>query len=494
MRRRTMIHLMAITLRRTYLAAALAAIAVFVVLPSGSWAQTLWGSGIGLTAAACIVVGILRYRPAATLPWWLFAAGIAANAAGSTVEAVNGRILHIEAFPSTADIFYLGLYPGLAAGLAVVIRRRSPERDWAALVDSTTITTGLGLLSWVFLIRPAASDPSIGLLGHIVSVAYPVGDVVLLAMLVRLLFGGGRHNGPFRLIAGSLGLFLFGDVAWAVINQIGYVPGLYGERALQSIFLLAYAVFGASAVTPSMRDVGERSWAPEKHASPVLLGLLAAASLIAPGILAVQVFEGKVTDGVAIVIGSVALFLLVVTRLAQLLRQVEAQASQLRDLVHVDELTGLPNRRAWKVELPLAIERARRDGLPVSIGLLDLDRFKAYNDQNGHPAGDALLQDASAAWKGCLRAGDQLARYGGEEFIVLLPGAAAAHAAQLLDRLRIATPGGQTVSAGLAEWDRLETSNELIARADAALYQAKAQGRNRVTAATPASRADAAAA
>src|SRR3954454_6543947 len=247
MHRRTMIRSMVITLRRAYLAAALAAIAVFSVLPAGSWLQTLWGSGIGLAAAACIVVGIRRYRPSGSAPWWLFAAGIAANAAGGIVEAVNGRILHIDAFPSTADVFYLGLYPGLAAGLALLIRRRSPERDWAALVDSTTITTGLGLLSWVFLIRPAASDPSIGLLGHVASVAYPVGDIVLLALLVRLLFGGGRRGEAFALIAGSLGLFLFGDVAWAIVNQVGYEPGTAGERALQCVFLLAYALFGAAA-------------------------------------------------------------------------------------------------------------------------------------------------------------------------------------------------------------------------------------------------------
>jgi diguanylate cyclase (GGDEF)-like protein len=188
---------------------------------------------------------------------------------------------------------------------------------------------------------------------------------------------------------------------------------------------------------------------------------------------------------VAIVIGSVALFLLVVTRLAQLLHQVEAQARQLHELVRVDDLTGLPNRRAWSVELPMAIERARRDHVPVSVGLLDLDLFKRFNDAHGHLAGDALLRDASAAWTACLRAGDVLARYGGEEFIVLVPGASGRAAAELLDRLREATPGDQTVSAGVAEWDGIETATELIARADAALYRAKSAGRDQVACALP---------
>ena len=150
--------------------------------------------------------------------------------------------------------------------------------------------------------------------------------------------------------------------------------------------------------------------------------LLTAASLIAPAILAYQVWHHQVTDGIAIVVGSVALFLLVVTRMAQLLRQIERQSRQLSELTRVDELTGLPNRRAWSTELPAAIERARRDRVELSIAMLDLDHFKRFNDEYGHQAGDRLLKGATAAWSAQLRAVDQLARYGGEEFIVLLPG------------------------------------------------------------------------
>jgi diguanylate cyclase (GGDEF)-like protein len=191
------------------------------------------------------------------------------------------------------------------------------------------------------------------------------------------------------------------------------------------------------------------------------------------------VARGRVTDGPAIVVGSVALFLLVVTRMAHLLRHVEAQATQLRELARVDELTGLPNRRAWATELPRAMERARRDGSALSIAMLDLDRFKQFNDEFGHPAGDRLLKGASAAWRGALRAVDELVRYGGEEFVVLLPGAGAPQAASILERLRGVTPAGQTFSAGIATWDTAETSDELIARADRSLYRAKEQGRDR---------------
>jgi diguanylate cyclase (GGDEF)-like protein len=126
-----------------------------------------------------------------------------------------------------------------------------------------------------------------------------------------------------------------------------------------------------------------------------------------------------------------------------------------------------------------AIERSRRDGTSLSIALIDLDHFKRFNDELGHQAGDRLLRGAAAAWRDALRAADEIARYGGEEFIVLLHNADPAEANAVLERLRPVTPAGQTFSAGVATWTAPETSDELIARADRALYRAKETGRNR---------------
>jgi diguanylate cyclase (GGDEF)-like protein len=186
---------------------------------------------------------------------------------------------------------------------------------------------------------------------------------------------------------------------------------------------------------------------------------------------------------VAIAVGSTVLFLLVVTRMALLLRQVEAQAARLRELAGVDELTGLPNRRGWTAELSATLERARRDGSGLTVAMIDLDHFKQFNDEFGHPAGDRLLKAAASAWRGQLRTVDQLARYGGEEFIVLFHGAEVETASEALARLRSVTPSGQTFSGGLARWDGIETSDELVARADRALYQAKHAGRDCVVSA-----------
>ena len=112
-----------------------------------------------------------------------------------------------------------------------------------------------------------------------------------------------------------------------------------------------------------------------------------------------------------------------------------------------------------------AIEHARREQAPLTAAVLDLDRFKQFNDEYGHQAGDRLLKGAAAAWTAQLRSVDQLSRYGGEEFVVLFPAAGADEAAVILDRLRAVTPAGRTFSAGTATWDGQETSDDLIARA-----------------------------
>lgn len=157
----------------------------------------------------------------------------------------------------------------------------------------------------------------------------------------------------------------------------------------------------------------------------------------------------------------------------------------IRRSAREDSLTGAANRALWEDEMPRSLEVAARTGAPVSIAVLDLDHFKAYNDERGHQAGDRLLIDAVAAWQPLLRKTDRLTRYGGEEFAILLPACPEREAVEIVERLRSATPPPQTVSAGIATWDGRETPADLFARADAALYAAKQAGRNRAITSSP---------
>jgi diguanylate cyclase (GGDEF)-like protein len=213
------------------------------------------------------------------------------------------------------------------------------------------------------------------------------------------------------------------------------------------------------------------------------LSLLTGVSLVAPVLLLGQAWGRDGIDAAAIGIGSITLFLLVVARMAGLIRQVEQQAVQLEKMAERDPLTGVANRRAWDRSLPVEMDRARRAGTPLAVALLDLDHFKRFNDQYGHQAGDQLLKSATAAWQSLLRSSDLLARYGGEEFAVLLPSSTLGEAVEIVGRLLAATPLAQTFSAGVALWHGDETSDQVVAHADKALYQAKQTGRNKVLAA-----------
>lgn len=176
------------------------------------------------------------------------------------------------------------------------------------------------------------------------------------------------------------------------------------------------------------------------------------------------------------------------SELQRALARLDEQAGQ-------DELTGLMNRRRAVEKLQERCAQARR-GAGFCVALADLDHFKAVNDRCGHAVGDLVLRHFASELMPLLREGDVLARWGGEEFLLLLGGADPVQASQALERLRqhveslaVPLPDGHllrfTVSFGLTEYRPPEEGSEAVARADTALYQAKAQGRNRVVTADP---------
>ncbi|WP_432523880.1 diguanylate cyclase domain-containing protein [Kineococcus sp. SYSU DK006] len=163
---------------------------------------------------------------------------------------------------------------------------------------------------------------------------------------------------------------------------------------------------------------------------------------------------------------------------ADLLAQLAAAADH-------DALTGLANRRGWDEVARLGIAHATRDRTPLTFALLDLDRFKEYNDTRGHLAGDQLLREFAAGAATHLREVDTLARWGGEEFALLLPGCDAQDALAVVDRVRGAVPDGQTCTAGVCQWQPGAGADEVMAAADAALYRGKQAGRDTTVVAEP---------
>ncbi|HEU0143948.1 MAG TPA: GGDEF domain-containing protein, partial [Nitrososphaera sp.] len=174
-------------------------------------------------------------------------------------------------------------------------------------------------------------------------------------------------------------------------------------------------------------------------------------------------------------------------------QQAEAHAELAQERAMTDALTGLLNRYGLQRVLAHEHAEARRYNRPLSCLMIDLDNFKTINDTYGHSAGDTALQQVSTILTEAVRRSDMVFRYGGEEFLVLLPETDLEGAAQLAEKIRAAAasrPFGDgervfhlTLSAGASSLCDSESGNDMIARADVALYQAKDQGRNRVEAA-----------
>jgi diguanylate cyclase len=179
-------------------------------------------------------------------------------------------------------------------------------------------------------------------------------------------------------------------------------------------------------------------------------------------------------------------------RLADSRRKLAASLEQVQQLASHDELTGALNRRSLMAALERERSRAERSGAPFSIAMIDLDHFKRVNDTHGHAAGDEVLRALAATVHDTMRATDVFGRYGGEEFMIILVGAAPALALEAMERIRAAVAAKNwssiapdlsvTLSAGIASHRKGETIEQLLHRADLALYQAKDAGRNTIIA------------
>jgi diguanylate cyclase (GGDEF)-like protein/PAS domain S-box-containing protein len=278
---------------------------------------------IGLTSPIAIAVGIRMHRPKATLAWRLLLFGQALYFAGdvytySYPDLLGGKV----GFPSAGDAMYLGVYPLLVAGLLLLVRRRNPRGDRAAVIDSLILTVGFALLSWVFLIAPNVHLSGLSWLAKGVSVAYPVGDVLLLAAAIRLAVNAGRRVPAFYLLVVGIVALLTTDCAY----NYAILAGSYHHQLVYDIGWIAYLVtWGAAALHPSMRTL-EEPVEEGTRLTRMRLALLALACLIAPSIRFWDEIHNP--DVLVIVAASAVLFLLVVTRMAGLVRKEERRTAR----------------------------------------------------------------------------------------------------------------------------------------------------------------------
>jgi len=451
---------------------------------------------IGFGGVVAVLAGVRTHRPHTPRAWYLLAGAMLTLVSGDTVYNLLTDVFdQVEPFPSIADAIYLATYPLAAGGLMLMVRRRSPLRDRAALIDAIILATAAALLLWVYVITPTVDIGNQPWTGSAVSIAYPLGDVMLLAVTARLATGGGLRGPAVRLLlVGVLGL-TGSDVAYALVR-------LYGTWHVGSAADLGWVVFyvswGAAALSPSMTELTEPVAGSRRGADRSRILPLAVAALVAPTVLMIESLESDTRDGAVIAVASALMFLLVLLRLYLAGRQTReldnrahtrAMLRELKYRAYRDSLTGLGNRLRFQDRAERALARAQDCGGVAAMLLIDLDNFKEVNDTQGHKVGDELLVAAAQRIAGAVRPGDLPFRLGGDEFAVLLSDGATEQAAVALAEQLIGVlaepfrlsgapvPVRASIGVATSPGGVGGTEEVLFRNADLALYAAKADGK-----------------
>lgn len=476
---------------QAYLGAGGLALAIYFALPSGLIQDVLYVL-IGVSSVVTILIGVRLHRPAHSLPWLLMAVGQLLWASADGLYSWYEDVRRVAPFPSPADGLYLLAYPLLAAGLAGLVRLRRQGRDVAGLIDCTIVTVGFGFLSWAVVADPIINGTGASLTDRLIAVAYPVGDIVLLALLVRLITSSGVRTTAFWLLTAAVVLMIAADTMFAATDIFGDY-----NAVLDAFWLASYVLWGAAALHPSVSRMSQKDETERPPFSRARMVALTVAVLLAPLTLAVQLTFGLSLDTWAVVVSSMALFLLVVARMGMAIREVVATASQRDRLQRVlshevahDSLTGLANRASVLGQIESALHRGQRAGTLSALLFIDLDRFKSVNDKFGHLVGDEVLCETARRMRAAVREGDTVGRLGGDEFVVLLELLRSeTEAVDLADRIveALAAPitvGGVTITGGASigiaySMDAGTNARRLLHEADVASYRAKASGRGR---------------
>jgi diguanylate cyclase len=455
---------------------------------------------IGGSSVAALIVAAQLGGGRARVPLRLLAVAQALFVAGDVLaddyQQLFGR--HLP-FPSVADAFHIAFYPFLIAAVVVLLRERREDRDQASLIDSLIVALAPATLLWVYLIAPYADVDSLSLLGKLTSLAYPFMDILILGVVARAAAGSLRREPAF--------VFLFLACVVLLASDVLYGRRLLGGGYQADAFVYVgwagyYTLLGAAALHPSMRVLSSPAGESDGHLTRARLLLLACASLSVPVLIVVREALHEAVDVYVLVGSSAFMFLLVIARMAGIVRRNHELALQMvalteqsaqAELEHQafhDALTGLPNRALFVDRVAHALANQRRDRLPVAVVLLDIDDFKNVNDGLGHAAGDVALREIAHRLEDCMRPSDTAARLAGDEFAVLIHDTESELqvveiAQRVMDAIRapISLEGRDVAIActvGIAFSDRSAASgrdaHELLRDADAALYMAKESG------------------
>ncbi len=286
---------------RVVLVAGVGATAIYLVA-AGLLLRNVVYEVIGLGAVAATLAGAGKAARAA--PWRVAAVGQLLFVAGDVLWILYAKVWHIDPWPSWADVLYLAGYPALGVGLWLLLRVRAPARRLPAFLDAAIVSTAIGVLAWVFYMQPLAQDPSLSLSGRVISLAYPLMDLLLLIVMIRLLLMSGAPNAAMGWLVASTSTLLAADVWFALSSTTtGYQLG----DLVDGLWLLAYVFWGVAALHPSAaREPAPRHQAPAKP-TPLRTALLIVAGSTLPALLWFRAARGLNADP-ALAFGSLLVF------------------------------------------------------------------------------------------------------------------------------------------------------------------------------------------
>jgi diguanylate cyclase (GGDEF)-like protein len=427
-----------------------------------------WGQDVIYAAAAGLCALRVRSGGQGGAAWLAIAVALAAYTAGSIYY--TAVLYHVQdpPFPSLADAGWLALYPGAYVCLGLIVRdsvRRFHASVWLDGVVAALAVAGAGV---AVVVAPIVSGSEGSMAAVVTNAAYPIGDLVLLSLTIGMVALHGWRGRVLLLLAGGFAVFAAADSIYMYRIVAGtFHPG----TVLDSLWLVGVALMALAAWQPPHRAGTAQLGSGAMLLMPLAFGLGALALLTLAGLRRVE------PAAVAFAATAVAASML---RTVLTFRELRALA-ETRRLAATDDLTELPNRRAFHERLRAAIERAASRGDTLAVMVIDLDHFKDLNDTLGHHAGDLVLAQVGPRLRAALRGDDLLARLGGDEFAVMLPSAEAADvagpriAAALQERFAIdGIELHVAASVGVAFYPEHGADAEtLMQRADVAMYLAK---------------------
>jgi diguanylate cyclase (GGDEF)-like protein len=310
-------------------------------------------------------------------------------------------------YPSPADVGYLLFYPLAYAGLALLVRARAHEINWRLWMDGAIAALGTAALGAAFVFDFVAGKTEGTPLQIATTLAYPLGDILMVAMVVGVVaLTGWRPGRTWSLLLAGLSALVIADIAYTLQSTGEALPG---GNWIDPIYLVAAVCLGAAVWQPA--EAAEITSPEERDGRrEIVVPALFAGVMI--GLFAMQLYS--TTSGLSTVLWA-ATMTAVILRLAMSDRENKSLLEQVR----TDPLTGLANRGRMQVDLPDRFSRAD-EGNPLSLLLFDLNGFKHYNDTFGHPAGDEMLVRLGAALRNAVGEDGVAYRIGGDEFCVLL--------------------------------------------------------------------------